>query len=503
MPELIVLGLDGANWDLIDPWIEQGYLPNIAALRENGVSTDSISCMPPVTCPNWRSYSTGKNPGKLGVYWWEMINKEERSVSIPDSKSFKSSDFWDYLNDEGISTGIMNLPMTYPPFDVDGFMIAGGPGSSDTEYALPKALNAELDRSGYRLHPERSLTSCEDYQSASSIVNLIDGRLSRFEDILKKRPVEMAHCTVFYINNLQHYFWRGEPVKDAWEVVDNHIGTLRESFPDTNLILMSDHGCNKIDTVFHINTWLENQGYLITDDSVDNLLHRVGVNQQRIVSTLQKLGMHQYIPSVIKEPFRSVIPQDDEGIKRKKKINKINWDKSKAIASGQGLVYVLDESYRDEIITKLSSLSRDTNGKPVANVVCRKEEVYEGPYLDAAPDIIFEQGEGLHTSGAVGNNQVFSSTSHWKAENDLRGLFLASGPDVRKESLSGSISITDIFPTILDFFGCEIPKDIDGRTLSLSNSDEPAMRDPIIPEYVSKGTEGDTRERLRDLGYIQ
>jgi predicted AlkP superfamily phosphohydrolase/phosphomutase len=68
MVETIVLGLDGANWELLDSWFRAGNLPNIAALRGRGTTADSLSCLPPVTCPNWRCYSTGKNPGKLGVY---------------------------------------------------------------------------------------------------------------------------------------------------------------------------------------------------------------------------------------------------------------------------------------------------------------------------------------------------------------------------------------------------------------------------------------------------
>jgi len=83
------------------------------------------SCPPPVTCPNWRCYSTGKNPGKLGVFWWEKIDTEERTLTTPTSRSFKSSNYWDYLNDAGKTVGIMNLPMSYPPFEVDGWMVAG------------------------------------------------------------------------------------------------------------------------------------------------------------------------------------------------------------------------------------------------------------------------------------------------------------------------------------------------------------------------------------------
>ena len=148
MTETIVLGLDGANWALLDPWIEGGRLPNIAALRDEGVWTDMHSCFPPVTCPNWRCYSTGKNPGKLGVFWWENIDTDRQTLTTPDSRSFKSANYWDYLNREGLSAGVMNLPMTYPPFEVEDFIIAGGPDSEQTEYTHPPELGDRLDMEG-------------------------------------------------------------------------------------------------------------------------------------------------------------------------------------------------------------------------------------------------------------------------------------------------------------------------------------------------------------------
>ena len=67
MVQSIVLGLDGANWDLLSPWLDAGDLPNIQSLRKNGTTADLESCLPPVTYPNWQCYSTGKIPGKLGI----------------------------------------------------------------------------------------------------------------------------------------------------------------------------------------------------------------------------------------------------------------------------------------------------------------------------------------------------------------------------------------------------------------------------------------------------
>jgi len=78
--KLVVVGLDGASFELLDPWIEEGSLPNLRKIKDSGVYGDMESCLPPVTSPNWKCYSTGKNPGKLGIFWWENIDVKNKRV---------------------------------------------------------------------------------------------------------------------------------------------------------------------------------------------------------------------------------------------------------------------------------------------------------------------------------------------------------------------------------------------------------------------------------------
>ena len=506
MVESIILGLDGANWDLLSPWLESGKLPNIQSLRDNGTTADLESCLPPVTCPNWRCYSTGKNPGKLGVYWWEKIDAENRTLSTPTSKSFKSANYWDYLAADDISTGIFNLPMTYPPLPVeDGYLAAGGPGSEQDDYTNPTELELELNERGYRLHPNSPITSQEDESVADDIVDLIDERLTTFQSLLDNRDVDVAHCTVFYINVLQHYFWRDEPTARAWQVIDEHIGEIRAQYPEVTLYLMSDHGCAEIDTMFYANRWLEEEGFLKTTvSSATGVLERFEINKQRISKLADKLGARRLIATLAPEQIKQVVPEDDEGAKRDQKLSRINWEQSRAVASGQGLIYVLDgrKKTRERIVEKLSSLQSSISGTPIAQSVRTREETYEGPYVSEAPEIVFDQTPGIHTSGAIGANPVFEDISHWSAENVRTGLFLADGPDVI-ESAGDRISITDVAPTILHEHGSAIPTDIDGKPLELFDRQLPGERGPIVPDFVDQRSGESVQNRLEDLGYLQ
>lgn len=505
MVDSIVLGLDGANWELLRPWIKNGKLPAIESLRQNGVKSDLESCLPPVTCPNWRCYSTGKNPGKLGVYWWENIDTDERCLSTPTSQSFKSANYWDYLAEDGLSTGVVNLPMTYPPLQMnEGYLIAGGPGSEPDNYTKPTDLRTELEELDYRLHPQSSITSASDGDTARDTINLIDNRLETFRYLLRNRSTDVAHCTIFYINVLQHHFWRGDPTRRAWEVIDNHIGALREEHPDATLYLMSDHGCTNIETVFYVNTWLEQEGFLKTNTNTTSLLERIGINKRLVTDIASELGFRNYLIKWTPENIKRAVPEDEEGAKRDQKLARVDWKNSRAIASGQGLIYLIDgdEQTKREIVDRLSSLRSDVDNRPIARSVHTREEVYWGSYLEEAPTVVFDQRPGVHTSGAIGNNPVFGTNGDWEAENIRTGLFLADGPSVR-EAIDDKISIMDVAPTILHEHGVDIPSDIDGKPLQLFDQSLPGTQEPIVPDFVERRSDEAAQERLEDLGYLQ
>jgi len=504
MTDTIVLGLDGANWALLEPWLEDGRLPNIEALRDSGVWTDMESCLPPVTCPNWRCYSTGKNPGKLGVYWWEAIDTDDRTLTTPDSRSFKSANYWDYLNAEGITAGIFNLPMSYPPFEVDRFMVAGGPGSEQEEYTHPPDLGTRLDGDGYRLHPEKRITGKDDEEAAAELVELIDHRLSTFQDLLADESVDVAHCTVFYINVLQHFFWRAGPTRRAWEIIDEHIGEIREDYPDATLMLMSDHGCKDVDTVFYVNSWLEEEGYLVTTTETADVFTRIGINKKRIAKLADRIGISGLLSKLAPERLKQSIPADETGFKREQKLEKVDWERSRAVASGQGLVYVIDDDPAtvEELIGKLESLTTE-DGTHIAREVFHREDAYDGPYVDTAPEIVLDMMPGTHTGGAIGSNPVFDTVSHWEAENVRTGLYLADGPDVEGDDIDGPISITEITPTVLRSVDCPVPTDMDSDPLALFGDDEFETCEPLSFEAVEAGTREKVQDRLEDLGYLE
>lgn len=503
----IVFGLDGANWPLIEPWIEAGLLPNIKRLREEGVWCISESVYPPTTCPNWKCYASSRSPAAHDVYWWERINKETHETDIPDARLFTSPELWDYLNDSGRSVGVMNMPMSYPPREIDEFMIAGGPPTKTDRYTFPEHIRGELEADGYRVHPAATIDG-NSGRGVEETLDLIRMRFETAERLFDERNLDFFHLTIFYINILQHHFWDGEPVKRAWKIVDEHIGHFVDE--GHTIFLMSDHGCAEIKTAFHVNEWLEREGFLTVDSSLSDYLMKVGLTHERLGLLVSTLGLKRLISRTVPERLIRRFPTEG-GHQHDTKFNKVNFEKSVAVGSGQGLIYLLEDPasdaynrHRETIIDELAALTTP-RGTPVAEKVLRGEEVYPDGNPIYHPDVVFEQGEGVHTVGTVGYGQVMDGPRRWRAENIRDGLFLAHGEAVDATGRLEPLSILDIAPSILFAMDEDIPSDFEGEPVEATNNSrgDPTFRDPLPDRGDETGTASEaTRERLADIGYL-
>ncbi|MDP2662612.1 MAG: alkaline phosphatase family protein, partial [Dehalococcoidia bacterium] len=125
-PRVTVVGIDGGTWKLLKPLMQDGVMPNLARLVEGGASGDLRSTLPPWTPTAWSSFATGKNPGKHGVFGFAS-QKADGSATWTSSKSVRAASLWHILNQHGLTTGLLNVPMTYPPQEINGFMISGFP----------------------------------------------------------------------------------------------------------------------------------------------------------------------------------------------------------------------------------------------------------------------------------------------------------------------------------------------------------------------------------------
>lgn len=514
----VVVGLDGAGFQLLQPWLDEGELPTLASLIENGCSGPLQSSLPPVTCPAWRCYSTGVNPGKHGVFWWEQVDRKGRDFRIPTAKSFDATDLWHHLGDAGYRSAVINMPTTYPPEPIDGQLISGGSGAEGGQYTYPDGLQAKIEsRFDYKMFLEEPTTAIgSDPSLVDDALELIDTRFAVAEYLREEHGPDFLHLTVFYTNVFHHFFWDSEVTKRVWQRVDENLASLLE--PDDNVLLMSDHGTNRIDYTFNINTWLDQQGHLVTTKTVSDTLGGVNLTRDWLATISATLGLKNTLKRLLPRRYIDMLPRSDGSVAGSGKANKIDWAASTAMASGQGPVYVLEnndarrkeirEVLRDELLTL-----ETPDGRPVVTDVHRAEDVYSGPYVDDGPDLVLEQADNVYVSGALGLEDPFESPNDWVAENHRDGIFVAHGPDVRSgEELQCLPQIYDVAPTILHWYGQAVPERMDGRVLTelFRTDSEPAERrvmreshDDDGPSAVSgEDNQEQMRERLKDLGYL-
>lgn len=512
--KVVVIGLDGVSWSVINEF----NLPNIRKVVENGVEANLESSMPFVTFPAWKCYSTGKNPGKLGVYWWCRISFRLKKILFHNSLSFKSEDFWDHLSREGKKVGIFYMPGTYPPKKLNGFEISGPLALEEKGFSEPRYLEDELKKRGYKhrldIPPDRNPKKFYEW-----VKNMVNIKFDFTEDNLE--DVDFFHLTIYYIDVFLHYFWLSEKTGELLKLIDKRIGRLLKK--DVNIFLMSDHGMGELKGIFYINDWLKKRRLLVGRNVFD-VLFKLGLNRNNLLRFFRAIGMLSFLKKIIPKETRRAIPTRDGIVRVRGLERKVDWKKTNIIATAEGPVYItpfLGEKEKNILVknlkTELLRLEHPNTGDKVIKKAYEASEVYSGPYVDEAPDLVLYQNDGYEISGALHENPIVFAEDMkevpWIANHRLMGIFAAFGPDIRKGERLKKVRIYDIAPTILHMFGLPVPKDIDGRVLKeiFKKSSEVAKRRVKYsePEEVrtekyrlSEKEEMVIKERLKALGYL-
>ncbi len=118
---ILIIGLDGATWTVLEPYIAAGALPNIARLRDGGVHGELRSTIPPLSAPAWATFMTGKSPARHGVFHF----RRQDAGGIVDGRNIDSATLWDVLSHQNRRSIVINMPMTYPPRPVAGVVVTG------------------------------------------------------------------------------------------------------------------------------------------------------------------------------------------------------------------------------------------------------------------------------------------------------------------------------------------------------------------------------------------
>ncbi|MUV57678.1 alkaline phosphatase family protein [Halogeometricum sp. CBA1124] len=513
-----VVGLDGADWSLLRRWMDDGHLPAFERLTAEGVVGDLESTLPPITFPAWKCYSTGKTPGKLGVYEWFAFERDDCEITTNDSSDFRSREYWDVLAAADRRAATVNMPTTHPPRTAEGVLtVAGSPASERGEFTAPSSLKSELLDAvpNYRTKPDLVLSEAGPDELIAEARTLADQRFDAAEWLATEKDCELVHTTVFVTDTVQHRLWdRPDDVRRLYERIDDRLGELLDRDDTEAVFLMSDHGFVEIDETFLVNQWLADRGELVVgEDSKRGALASVGLTEERLKSLVGRLGLVNLAQALVPESVQRLFPSESGRVSVQDA--PIDWDETKAISLGRGPVYVNDrafdtasakEEYLSELAGAIESLETP-DGRPVAAAVHRPADVYTGE-MARSPDLVVEYTTGVDAPESLGG-EVFGERLEWLATHRRTGVFAAWGEDVAMADDAVDLTLYDLAPTVLHYLGAPVPADVDGDVVDAVLAGDAADRAVETGPATAVGTgdnradQRDVEETLKSLGYVE
>ena len=458
MKKLVILGLDCATPQLVfDKWKDD--LPHLKSLMDKGVYAKLRSTIPPITVPAWTAMMTSKDPGTLGFYGFRnRAEYDYSSLYFANANYVKDKTIWNYMSRNRMASLVFGVPQTYPPKPLNGKLIASFlTPNKDVQYTWPDDIKSELDRAAggdYMIDVDDFRTDSKD-KLLTDIYEMTKRRWKAFREFYKKDDFEFSIVVEMGVDRIHHAFWRYfdtehrlyEPgnkyenaIFDYYVELDREIGETLKIFDDeTAVLVVSDHGAKTMHGAICVNEWMQQEGFL----------------------TLKEKPTEQ----------------------TRFKMDMVDWDNTTAWGEGgyysriflnvegrepNGQIPASEyESFRENIKAKLEAIT-DENGKNIGTKVFKPEEVYKN-VNNIAPDLIVYFGNlDWRSAGSVGTGAIHvfeNDTGPDDANHAQEGIFIADIAPEKFVEIKDTFSIFDIAPTVLTYFGIDVPDDMIGKSL--------------------------------------
>jgi len=381
---VVILGLDGMPYRLIADLSRKGVMPNMAELIAEGVFREMASSIPEVSSVAWSSIITGKNPGEHGIFGFTDLMPGSYSVFFPNFSNLKAPPFWE-REGSGRSV-IINVPSTYPATAraMNGVLISGFVALELEKACYPPSLAPELERLDYRLDvdSEKAHKSMELF--LKDLERTLEARISAYRYFWEGEDWETFMLVFTGTDRLAHFLWEAyedkshryhEAFLEHLRRIDRVIGEITDRMKEDDiLILLSDHGFERLEKEVYVNSILKGEGFLKLEPEGSGNLEDLAGKTRAFALDPGRI----YLNSKGKYPRGSISPKDKERV----------------IA---------------ELIDLFEGLRLD--GRRVVRRVCRKEEIYHGPFLDRAPDMVLLPERGFNFRGRVELDRDRSSES--------------------------------------------------------------------------------------------
>jgi predicted AlkP superfamily phosphohydrolase/phosphomutase len=527
MPKrVLIIGWDGADWKVLQPMLDAGELPNLAAMIGRGAHGDCLSTVPSHSWCAWPSFMTGLNPAGHGVF--DILeHKPGASRRLPVTyNSIKARSIFDDFTQADKTSLAINIPLTFPPPKIKGKAIGGGVLPASRSYTYPVELQQELDQNApfpvngmswttFRNRPEPFLDEAAEITAKrqKAFEYLLDTTDWDFGVLVYVSTDRIQHCLMEYISPDHPEYAElkdsavAKQTRAVYQQLDDGLAKLLERTTDDDLVIfMSDHGHQACTRACTMDRVLHHLGYLeFGKGSFAFNLVRWGPGRR----------IARRIYDVLKLHGRISIPASP-----------IEWSKTKAytsvVSTGEGVSVNLKgrepggtvdprdfEKVRDEVADALGAFRDPETGDPPIGKIYRKEEVLSGKFLDVAPDLLLVPAPFYSLTHAKG---MVEQADWLSGDHRIEGVIVATGPEVTPGPLTEEARLIDLGPTSLAALG--VPSAIlrDGRVLETLvgpgvtlTVDEGAVTGPGAADDtgLTSDEEGEIEDHLRGLGYVE
>jgi len=527
----LIIGIDGANWTVLDKKVLEEHMPNLNRLVSEGTSGVLRSTDPPITPAAWSTCLTGCNPARHGLVGLQAYSFEDNRIYLTNSTHRVAPTMWNYFSKAGLKVGSVCVPFTWPTEPVNGIMVAGlGCPDTGSDFTYPPEFGLEILRAipGFKTmfkHPKEIALGSDRLEvvrgGLADAVRSFEERTQIARMVCEKIDPDILFVEFQDLDWLQHVLWRYmDPAtrdlypafRDAffglYRRLDDLISELlRLAGDDAFVVVVSDHGLGPVNWCVNVNLLLRQWGYLPLPNTYQRVIRRI----RRSLYHLRGEQKRRF-PLHLKKW--------------------IYWEGTRALmpfgGSAYGFIYLNVKGRQpygcveagaeyDKLIQELrerfAELRNPENGQKCFDRVVTPNELWgvTGKEVRSYGDLILVPRQDYMISARLepGPSIVPSAKIFYHSGHRVDGIYAFHGPGVRSAARRNA-HIADIFPTIAVGLGLPVPQGLDGRPLrevfseavEIKYAGEKAEAISSSRKVLSQDEEAKIRDHLKGLGYV-
>lgn len=408
----VIIGLDGVPYEMITALAASGAMPNTQRIIRSGAARSITSTIPDISSVAWSSIVTGCNAGEHDIFGFTDLVAGTYQVRFPNFGDVKAKTFWETA--EGRSV-IINVPSTYPVRPMNGVHISGFVSIDMSRAVWPPALVGRLTEMDYRLDVDSEKAHSDMRAFLGDVEATLKSNVAAYRYLWESENWQNFMFVLTTTDRLLHFLW------SAWEdaghqyhaafvehfaAIDKVIGEIADRLQATDeLLLMSDHGFERLDRDIYVNRLLIEAGLLKFEAGGQPIPANIAGGTRAFAMDPGRI----YINRQGKYPRGSVSADQEQAI-------------------------------LDEVVKLFSAFEVD--GRKVIRTVHSRRDAYSGPYAQNGPDVVLMANPGFNLKGAMGAPGIVGKgifTGMHRYDN----AFLMSRRKETLDGLSAGASVID------------------------------------------------------------